>query len=286
MTWTARLWTTRLWTTRQWATRRWLSHLCAALLGMGIAASAAAQVQPAPATLRLGVEGAYPPFSSIGADGKLKGFDIDIALALCARMQVQCTLVQTEFDAMIPALRAKKFDAIVASMAITPERQKAVDFSNPYYNSTARLVVRADSTYPVTPEGLKGKRIGVQRTTIHDRFATATFKGAEIVRYGKQDEVFLDLVSGRIDATLVDAIAADQGFLHSPQGTQFTFRGPAYDDPAYFGIGPGIALRKGDAALLGRLNSALAAILADGTYKAINDKYFRFDVRWTPLAKQ
>ncbi len=233
--------------------------------------------------LRLGMEGAYPPFSEVGTDGKLKGFDVDIGMALCAKMKAECSIVQAEFDAMIPALKAKKFDLIVASMSITPERQKAVDFSNTYYDSVARVVTRADAKFEISPEGLKGKRVGVQRTTIHDRYATAMFKGAEIVRYAKQDEVFLDLVSGRLDATLVDMIAADQGFLKTPAGKPFAFRGPSYNDPKYFGLGAGIAARKGEKALVDRLNKALAEILADGTYKKINDKYFPFSI--APAAK-
>jgi arginine/ornithine transport system substrate-binding protein len=228
--------------------------------------------------LRIGVEGAYPPFSSLGTDGKLKGFDIDIAQALCDRLKVRCVLVQTEFDAMIPALRAKKFDAIVASMSITPERLKAVDFSDRYYNTPTRFVVRSDSRLEISPEGLKGRKVGVQRTTIQDRFATATFKGSEIVRYGKQDEVFLDLVNGRIDGVLVDSVAADQGFLKTPSGKGFVFRGPVFDDPAFFGTGAGIAVRKGDTLLRDKINAGLAALRADGSYKKLNDRYFDFDI--------
>lgn len=251
-----------------------LHLLIIALAGLLPLASPAADTAP----LRLGVEGAYPPFSEIGTDGKLKGFDIDIAMALCERMKRRCELVQSEFDAMIPALRAKKFDAIVASMSITPERMKSVDFSDKYYQTPARLVTRADAAFEVSPAGLKGKRIGVQRTTIHDRFATAQFKGSEIVRYAKQDEAFLDLASGRIDGTLVDSVAADQGFLKTPAGKGFGFRGPVYNDPAFFGIGAGIAVRKGEQALQGAFNAALKALRADGGYKKIADRYFDFDV--------
>jgi arginine/ornithine transport system substrate-binding protein len=230
------------------------------------------------ATLRIGVEGAYPPFSEIGSDGKLKGFDIDIANALCERLKLACVLVQAEFDALIPALRAKKFDAIVASMSITPERRKAVDFSDKYYETPARLVARADARLDVSPAGLKGKKIGVQRTTIHDRFASATFKQSQVVRYAKQDEVFLDLTSGRVDATLVDSVAADIGFLKTPAGKGYVFVGPLYTDPAFFGEGAGIALRKGDDALRTKINAALAAMLADGSYKKLAAKYFDFDI--------
>jgi len=228
--------------------------------------------------LRIAVEGAYPPFSEVTPSGQLKGFDIDIANALCAQMKTECTLVQQDFDGMIPALQARKFDAIVASMSITPERQKVVAFTERYYQTPARLVAKNGSKLELTPEGLKGRKIGVQRSTIHDRFATATFKGAEIVRYTKQDEVFLDLAAGRIDATLQDSVAADVGFLKTPQGKGYGYIGPFYDDEKFFGVGAGIALRKGDTELQSKLNAAIKGIRADGTYKKIQDKYFDFDV--------
>lgn len=245
--------------------------------GLTFAAAAADTTQ-----LRVGVEGAYPPFSEIGTDGKIKGFDIDIANAVCAQMKVECVFVQAEFDAMIPALRAKKFDAIVASMSITDERKKAVDFSDKYYNTPSRFIARADSKLEVTAEGLKGRKIGVQRTTIQDRFVTASFKGSEIVRYAKQDEVFLELVNGRIDGAVADSVAADQGFLKTPSGKGFAFRGPVYNDPAFFGYGAGIAVRKGDNALRLKLNQAIAEIRANGTYKKLQDKYFDFDIYGAP----
>ncbi len=260
---------------------RWLHRVTPtfALLGLAFALQAPAWAQaPSATSMRVGVEGAYPPFSEIGTDGKLKGFDIDIANAVCEQMKVKCTLVQAEFDALIPALRAKKFDAIVASMSITPERKKAVDFSDKYYFTPARFVAKAGSTLEVTAAGLKGKKIGVQRTTIHDRFATATFKQSEIVRYAKQDEVFLDLASGRIDGTLVDSVAADIGFLKTPAGKGYAFIGPTFTDPTFFGDGAGIAVRKGDEKLRKGINDALAAIRANGTYKKIQAKYFDFDI--------
>lgn len=259
--------------------RRLATLLLAALLAL----PAAAQV---PNPLRVAAEAAYPPFSELGTDGQLKGFDIDIALAVCAQLKTRCQFVQTEFDALIPALRAKKFDVIVASMSITPERQKVVAFSNRYYNTPARVVARADAVFDGSPAGLQGKVLGVQRTTIHDRYASATFKGAKIVRYAKQDEIYLDLIAGRLDATLADSVALEQGFLKTAAGKGFAFKGPAYDDPAFFGLGAGIAMRKGDTALRDAINAALAAIRADGTYKKLNDKYFSFDVYGAEPAKR
>jgi arginine/ornithine transport system substrate-binding protein len=228
--------------------------------------------------VRIGVEGAYPPFSEVGPDGKLKGFDIDIAQALCAEIKAECTLVQQEWDGIIPALQSRKFDAIVASMAITEERLKVVNFTNKYYNTPSRLVAKAGTTLQPTPEGLKGKRIGVQRSTIQDRFVTATFTGSEIVRYAKADEVYLDLAAGRVDAVFSDMLAVDGGFLKKPQGKGFAFFGPGFDDAKFFGTGIGIAVRKADTALQQKLNAAITAIRANGVYKKINDKYFDFDV--------
>ena len=245
--------------------------LCAAQVPFAVHAADAAK-------LRVGVEGAYPPFSSVGADGKIVGFDIDIANALCAQMKAQCTLVQLDFDAMIPALQAKKIDIVVASMSATPERLKAVDFSDKYYNTPNLLIAKAGTTIDGTPASFKGRKIGVQRSTINDRFATAKFAGATIVRYTKQDEIFLDLASGRVDATLVDVVAGDTGFLKLPAGKGYAFTGPVYDDPAYFGTGVGVALRKGETGLREQLNAAIKAIRANGVYKTLQAKYFDFDV--------
>ena len=228
--------------------------------------------------IKIGVEGAYPPFSQIGTDGKLKGFDIDIANALCEQMKAQCTLVQQEFDGMIPSLQAKKIDAVIASMSSTDERKKIVEFSDKYYHTPARFVAKKSAALSATQAGLKGKRIGVQRTTVHDRFATDTFKESEIVRYAKQDDVFLDLMSGRLDAVLVDQVAASLGFLPLPAAKDFAFFGPVYIEPKYFGYGAGVALRKTDTVLRDEFNAAIKAIRANGVYKKINDKYFDFDI--------
>lgn len=249
-----------------------LTLLLATALG-ALAAPATAQERK----LRIGVEGAYPPFSEVGPDGKIKGFDIDIANALCAELKAQCTLITQEFDGMIPSLIARKFDAVVASMSITDERRKAVDFSDKYYHSPNRMVAKVGAFTDVTPATMKGKRIGVQRTTTHDRFATDTFKDSTIVRYGKQSEVYLDLAAGRIDAALLDAVPAETGFLKKPAGKGFAFVGPTFNDPKYFGFGVGIAVRKGDK-LREDLNRAIANIRSNGTYKKIQDKYFDFDI--------
>lgn len=228
--------------------------------------------------LRVGVEGAYPPFSEKAPDGSLKGFDIDIAYALCTHMEVKCVLVETGFDSMIPSLNVRKIDAVIASLSITEERKKSVNFSDKYYHTPSRMVAHSDAKFAVTTEGMSGKRIGVQRGTTHEKFAMDFFNKSQITSYAKQDEVFLDLVSGRLDAIVVDSVAADQGFLKTPRGKAFAFIGPAFTDPKYFGTGAGIALRKSDTELLARVNKAIAEMRKDGTYKKIQQKYFSFDV--------
>jgi arginine/ornithine transport system substrate-binding protein len=118
----------------------------------------------------------------------------------------------------------------------------------------------------------------VQRSTTHDRFASDTFKDSEIVRYTGQDQVFLDLQSGRLDAVLLDQVAANIGFLQRPSGKDFAFVGPVFSDPKYFGIGAGVAMRKGDTQLQGKINQAIKDIRANGTYQKVAKQYFDFDV--------
>ncbi|MFM2067266.1 MAG: hypothetical protein RLZZ584_2175 [Pseudomonadota bacterium] len=245
-----------------------------------LATTSVASLAQAPdwARIRIGVEGAYPPFSEVGTDGKLKGFDIDIALALCAELKAECTLVQQDWDGMIPSLQARKFDAIIASMAITDERKKVINFSEKYQSTPARLVGRADARLVATPAGLKGKKLGVQRSTSHDRYLTEVYKDSEIVRYAKTDDMFLDLAAGRIDAAMGDSVALDMGFIKKPAGKGYAFFGPAFSDTKYFGYGAGIAVRKADTVLQERFTAAIKAIRANGVYKKVQDKYFDFDV--------
>jgi arginine/ornithine transport system substrate-binding protein len=256
--------------------RRILHAALLLLLGQALIAGATE-----PDKIRIGVEGAYPPFSVVAPDGSLKGFDIDIAKALCTQMQVECSLVQQDFDGMIPALQARKIDAIIASMSITDERRKSVGFSERYYNSPNRLIARKGANLALTPEGLKGKRIGVQRSTINDRYVTDKFRTAKIVRYGKQDEAYLDLAAGRIDLIMVDGVAATYGLLKTPAGKDFEFTGPEYTDPKYFGYGAGVAVRKNDTELRDRFSAAIKAIRANGIYKKLQDQYFDFDIYGT-----
>ena len=246
----------------------------AAVLALG-----ACGEQSGDATIRIATEGAYPPFNQKNPDGTLSGFDIDIANALCEKMKAKCSIVAQDWDGIIPGLLAKKYDAIVASMSITEERLKSIDFTDKYYNTPARFIVAKDKgPKDVSPEGLKGKTIGAQSSTIHANFLEAKYKaGSTIKLYATIDEANADLAAGRLDAVMADAIV-DLNFLNSDAGKCCAFAGPDFTDPDFFGTGVGIGIRKEDAELKARFNEALKQILADGTYKAINDKYFPFSI--------
>ncbi len=229
--------------------------------------------------IRIGVEGAYPPFSSVTPDGKLVGFDIEIAMALCKEMGATCKLVKQDWDGIIPALLARKYDAIIASMSITEERKKKVAFTDKYYQTPAKFARKKGSGIVITKESMKGKSVAVQRATIHDSFITAKFGDTvQIKRYASQDEAYLDAVAGRVDLLLADSVAMNDGFLSKPNGSDWEFVGPDYTEVKYFGEGAGIAIRKKDTDLAAQFNKAIRAIRANGVYKKINDKYFSFDI--------
>jgi polar amino acid transport system substrate-binding protein/arginine/ornithine transport system substrate-binding protein len=248
------------------------------ILGSVVGAMALLGAQTAMAdTLRIGVEGAYPPFSKKEADGTLSGFDIDIALALCAQLKRDCELVEQEWDGMIPALIARKYDAIVASLSITEDRKKKVDFSDKYYFTPSRFVAKKGATFDLTKEGTDGVKIGVLRGTTLQCYVEKHFPDADLRLYNTQEDVFADLVAGRLDMQLNNTLQAIDGFLNTPQGEGFAFLGGDLDDVACQGEGTGIAVRKGDP-LADELSAAITAIRADGTYKAINDKYFAIDI--------
>ncbi|MGE8154756.1 ABC transporter substrate-binding protein [Pseudomonas vancouverensis] len=231
--------------------------------------------------VRIGIEPSYPPFSYKTSDGGTAGFDYDMGNALCAEMKVKCVWVEQEFDGLIPSLKVRKIDAILSSMLITSERLKSVDFTQQYYRSMpARLAMKQGSVINDPLVDLKGKKVGVQQGTTNDRFASDVLvpAGVEVVRYGSQGQLFLDLVAGRLDAGLADIVNIYEGFLNTDAGKGYTVVGPDFDDPKYFGDGNGIAVRKGDKAMQEQFNSAIAAVNANGTCKRLQEKYFKFEV--------
>lgn len=229
--------------------------------------------------VRFGIEGAYPPFSWTEPDGSLKGFDVDMANALCKQMQVKCQIIRQDWDGIIPSLLARKYDAIIAAMSITDERRKKVDFTHKYALIPNKFIAKKGTKIDFTQQGLKGVKIGVQRATTHDKYLSDNYGGSvDIVRYGSFDEAYLDLANGRIAAVLGDASALEEGMLKKTGGDQYQFVGPTLTDPKWFGEGFGIAVRKQDKDLTEKLNKAIDEVRAQGVYDQISAKYFNYDV--------
>lgn len=232
-------------------------------------------------TIRIGTEGAYPPFNFLDSNKELQGFDIDIAKALCDKMKAKCEFVAQDWDGIIPALKAKKYDAIVASMSITEERKKQVDFTDKYYFTPARFVTKKTGGFAdVKPDALKGKTIGAQSSTIHANYLEDLYKpkGVTVKLYGTQDEANADLLAGRLDGILADSTVLYEWLEKGGGGACCQFVGPDIKDTKYFGEGAGIAVRKEDKDLKAQFNKAIAEILKDGTYEKINKKYFPFSI--------
>lgn len=255
-------------------------RFAAAAAALAIAAGAA-QAQDAKKweTVRIGVDATYPPFEFTGPDGKIQGFSIEIAEALCERMEVQCEFINQDWEGIIPALQANRFDAIVSSMSITEERKQQVDFTNKYYNTPPAIAVPKDSDVAgVTPEDLAGKSIGAQVSTTHANFVQEKYPESELRTYPSPDEYKLDLATGRIDAAMDDSVVLN-AWLDTEEGAACCkLLGTVESDPVIHGEGAGIAIRKEDTALRDMFNEALEEIRADGTYQKINEKYFPFDV--------
>lgn len=242
---------------------------------MLLAASGAAFSQEG-AEIRIASEGAYPPFNFMGADGTLQGLDIDIANALCAEMKAKCTIVTQEWDGMIPGLIAKKFDAIVASMSITDERKKQIDFTNKYYVTPLAVVVPKDSDLKgVSPEELSGKTVGAQAGTTQAEYADGHYApaGVEVKSYPTDDEARADLVNGRLDAIVSDKFVLTD-WLEKDGKECCKMLGDIAGTETEAGIG----IRQGDTELKERFNKAIDAIVANGTYAKITQKYFPFDI--------
>jgi len=271
-------------------------------LGLGLLAAsfaiggAAAQEK----TVKIATEGAYAPWNFTGAGGKLEGFEIDLANDLCKRMNVTCEIVAQDWDGIIPALTAKKYDAIMAGMSITDERKKTIDFAGPYVNGPNGYMVAkssplakmagtgeaynlgtqqaaAEKAIDASKAILKGKTVGVQGSTIHSNFADKYLKGtAEIREYKTTEQHDLDLAAGRIDAVLADSTAI-MGTLDKPEFKDYVMVGPSITG-GLLGAGVGVGLRKGETELKKGFENAIQAAIKDGTVKTLSLKWFKVDI--------
>jgi polar amino acid transport system substrate-binding protein len=218
----------------------------------------------------------YPPFASPDASGNWVGWEVEIINAVCAAAEMNCVITPVAWDGIIPSLTSGQIDAIMASMSITEERMKTIDFSDKYYNTPTVIAAAKGSGITPTAEGLAGKIIGVQVATIHEAYVNKHFAGtaAEIKVYQTQDEANQDLAAGRIDATQADSIALDD-FIASETGAACCeIVGAVADDTEVLGLGVGVGLRKGEDELKAKFNAGIAKIREDGTYDRITAEYF------------
>lgn len=237
---------------------------------MTFAASAAL-----PKTLSFATEATYPPFEYIDAKGDIKGFDIDIANALCKQINVTCTFSNQPWDSLIPSLKLGKFDALIGAMNITPARQQQVDFTQPYYATTGSFASMSVKPVEISADGLKGKIVGVQGGSTFEQYMQGEYPNIKIKPYKSLQDAFLDMVVGRVDAvlgdtpTMIDWLKKNDATTH-----KYTIVGRPIVNAKYFGTGYGIAVKQGNKELLAALNQALEQIKANGTYEALIKQYF------------
>ena len=251
-------------------------------------------------TVVIGMEGAYEPWNLTDSSGKIIGFEVDLANDLCKRAGVECKVIAQDWDGMIPGLKAGKFDVIMDGMAITEERQKEIDFSKPYAASPGSFLAPKDSPLAKTTgadtvinldkdkaggeaaiksvqAALKGKTLGVQVSTTHANFAGQYLKGiATVKEYKTTDDRDLDLKSGRLDAVLED-LPTNLATASKPDASELAVVGPEFIG-GVFGPGEGMGIRKSDADLTAKFDTALAAAVADGTVKKLSEQWFKADL--------
>ena len=232
------------------------------------------------AELRVAVDLTYKPFAFKTETGEPAGFDVDIAKSLCDEIKAKCVFVEQTWDGMIPGLQANKYDAIISSMPITPERLEQIDFTHKYYSAPSCVVVKTALNLDGTPASYKGKKLGVVKASAQERYAKGELEGAgaKIVSYDAQDKVYLDIKAGRLDGTVADVVDVGAGFLSAPEGQNYSCSGPtkriaAQFDAKYFGVGVGVGVRKADTELKDALNQAIDAIRASGKWQDLAHKY-------------
>lgn len=235
-------------------------------------------------TLTVGTQCTNPPFNYRESSGAITGFDLDVANEVGKRIGAEIKATCLRFESLIPALLNNQFDLILASLAITDVRKKAIDFSIPYRSATGRFVgLKTIGINPFRdgkpdPTALKGKVIGVQRASTHDNFLQAMYPGLDLNRYDSTESMLLDLKAGRIDLLMTSPIKMKSDFLNKPEGKDYAFIGDEVISRQYLGEGIAIGMRKGNTELQGEINKALQSMFDDGTFKAINLKTWDFSV--------
>ena len=254
-----------------------VAAVAAAIVGGSFSASAE--------TLRVGMECTYAPFNFKNADGELDGYDVDVAKGVAEIIGADLEFVCQQWDGMIPALLANKFDLVVASMSITDKRLEKMDFSQPYRVSVGRLVGKKDGDLNLFDDAGKpiaanfaGVKVGLEVASTYASWFEAVLPDAEVALYDSNEALYLDLVNGRTDIIMTNPMKAYLRFLSKEDGAGYEFVSPAIDERKFFGIGVGIGLRQGNDDLKARLNGALKTLTENGSLEKYALKYFPFTI--------
>ena len=225
--------------------------------------------------IRFLTETDYPPFNYAGSDGLPAGFNVDLARLICEEIKVACTVQMRRFDTLVAGLNANQGDAVIASIAATPEMRKRVDFSDPYYRTPARFVARHDSAIKnVRPETLEAKKIGVVAGTAHEAYIKALFTEAELHSYPNAEDARAALKKGEVDLLFGDGISLAFWLNGTDSGNCCEFRGGPYMETQYFGEGVGIAVKRGNDLLRQAFNWALFRLWEKGRFTDLWLRYF------------
>ncbi len=253
--------------------------VCSGLLALGLSTAGAA-------SLKIGTEGGYPPWSMVDAKGTVTGFDADVGDALCEELESDCEFVVQAFDSLIPSLDAGRFDMIISGMSYTPERAKRIDFSVPYAVEDAIFVLPADSDLIDANDaesifaGLDGKTIGVQGGTTHGEYLGKQAPDANIKNYETLDQMQIDLDAGRLDGTFAD-LTSQSRFLGNMDTedfalTDYVIKGSS--DPETLGYGIAVGIHQDNADLKEKVDAALCRLIDNGTIKTASEKWFDIDI--------
>lgn len=260
-------------------TIKYLAISLTAVLALGTTSTVSAE------TLRVGMECTYAPFNYRTESGELAGYDVDVANGVSEIIGADLEFVCQQWDGMIPALLANKFDLIVASMSITDSRLEKIDFSSPYRDSVGRLVGGSGKGLELfDPNGapiaanFAGLRVGLERASTYESWFNAKLPDADIVLYDGSEPMYLDLQNGRVDMIMTNPMKAHLKFLSTEEGSGFEFVSPPINEVAFFGIGVGIGLRKGQDELKARLDGAIKQLINDGKLTEYALKYFPFPI--------
>lgn len=228
---------------------------------------------PAPMLIRFAMEATYPPFESMSPDGQIQGFDVDLAKAVCASINAECTFSNQAFNSLIPSIQIGKFDAIISAMTVTDERKQQVNFTTSYYEPSAAFVAPIGAKVDLS--NLTGKVVGAQQGSTFESYLKDKYAGKVTIKnYASVQDAFLDLISGRVDMVLADTPIVADWLKKSNHATQFALVGKPIVDHTYFGTGYAIAVNKNNAELLELLNQGLATVKKDGTLNKLTQSYF------------